>query len=161
MYSNLSVVQGHHYTSIKNDIHKYVSIFRSTYMYPKKAMLPIYGVFAWQSHCFLSPNLSETLSCYYSSIIKYPKLPYPSFMWERWHFTSPDNWQLVIATLLFLWLDNIVNDGVKEDTTNTDSTSKKFHGIKRFPKNKSYAYNYNDSLGSVGYRLGDSALFLL
>ena len=50
-----------------------------------------------------------------------------------WHSTT----DFFIATLLFLWLwlDNIVNDGVKEDTTNTNTTSKKFHRIKRFPKN--------------------------
>lgn len=66
---------------------------------------------------------------------------------------------LLLATafvdLFLLALDELVNDRIEEDATNTDGTSKELHGIQALTQDKSNADDNNHTLGSVGNGLSN------
>mmetsp|Transcript_7015 Transcript_7015/g.15252 ORF Transcript_7015/g.15252 Transcript_7015/m.15252 type:complete len:307 (+) Transcript_7015:148-1068(+) len=60
--------------------------------------------------------------------------------------------ETMICDLVFL--DKVVNDGVKEHSSNSDTTTKKFHKVQTLSKNQSHTDNNNNSLGGIGHTLG-------
>lgn len=58
---------------------------------------------------------------------------------------------------LLLGLDEVVNDGVEEDSTNADGAPDELDGGERFAQDKGYTDNDDDALGSVGDRLCDGS----
>mmetsp|Transcript_13688 Transcript_13688/g.33129 ORF Transcript_13688/g.33129 Transcript_13688/m.33129 type:complete len:81 (-) Transcript_13688:414-656(-) len=62
--------------------------------------------------------------------------------------------------LLFLWLNNIVDNRIEENSSNANTASQELHKIERFTKDHGHANDDNDPLSRVGYRLGDSISLL-
>mmetsp|Transcript_9247 Transcript_9247/g.18748 ORF Transcript_9247/g.18748 Transcript_9247/m.18748 type:complete len:312 (+) Transcript_9247:118-1053(+) len=61
----------------------------------------------------------------------------------------------VCVTSHLLGLDNVVDDGIEEDSANSDGATEKLDGVKRLSKDESDTDDNNDTLGSVSNRLGD------
>ena len=59
------------------------------------------------------------------------------------------------SNLIVLALDELIDDRIEEDTTNTDTTAKELHGVQAFAKNKSNADNNDHTLGGVGNGLSN------
>ena len=57
--------------------------------------------------------------------------------------------------LVLLALDELINDRIEEDATNTDGTSKELHGVQTLTQDKSNANDHNHTLGSVGNGLSN------
>mmetsp|Transcript_12720 Transcript_12720/g.19183 ORF Transcript_12720/g.19183 Transcript_12720/m.19183 type:complete len:114 (-) Transcript_12720:957-1298(-) len=62
-----------------------------------------------------------------------------------------------LIPLTLLTAHKLVNNGVEEDSSNTDSASKQLHGVEGLSKHNGDSNDDNYSLGGVSDRLGDSA----
>ena len=57
-----------------------------------------------------------------------------------------------------LGFDNVVNDGVEENTTNTNRTSEELHEVKRFTEDQGHADNDDDTFGCIRNGLSHGVL---
>lgn len=66
----------------------------------------------------------------------------------------------VLTIFTLLALDEVVNDGVEEDSSNSDTATDQLDGGKRLSQDKGNTNNDDDTLGSVGDGLSDSSSLL-